>query len=122
MDRRAYDLVLIAHDVADPQAQAAVVAVNKLSKKSPVLFLPEDPPGAVPALLAEGSQANSDGECSDLWLQRTMRSAALFAREEQIRREAEETLRTLYRAIEQAADLVVITDNSGTIEIRKPGF
>jgi two-component system, cell cycle sensor histidine kinase and response regulator CckA len=121
MDQRSYDLVLIAHDVADADAQAALAEVNKLSKKSPVLLLPEDPLRTTPELAGD-SRINSDGACGDLWLQRTMRSAALFAREEQIRREAEETLRTLYRAIEQAADLVVITDSSGTIEYVNPAF
>ena len=51
-----------------------------------------------------------------------LRSAALFARAQQHGRYAEERLRTLYRAIEQAADLVVITDSTGTIQYVNPAF
>ena len=51
-----------------------------------------------------------------------MRSAALFASAQQHGRDAEERLRTLYRAIEQAADLVVITDNTGSIQYVNPAF
>jgi PAS domain-containing protein len=58
----------------------------------------------------------------DDWVSRSMRSAALFASAQQRGRDAEERLRTLYRAIEQAADLVVITDSTGTIQYVNPAF
>src|ERR1700685_2038755 len=42
--------------------------------------------------------------------------------EERRRRKAEDTLRKLWRAVEQSADLVMITDREGVIEYVNPAF
>ncbi len=118
LDQRAYDLVLISQEPLDPQAQMVFEELAKRGKKTALLFLPPDSPSKPePAPMAPTSQSDS----SDTWLNFAMRSAALFASAPQ-GRDAEEKLWTLYRAIEQAADLVVITDSTGTIQYVNPAF
>jgi PAS domain S-box-containing protein len=121
LDQQAYDLVLITQDASDPQARMVFEELARRGKKTPLLFLPPESQSkpATPELapIAPASQAGS----SDTWLNFAMRSAALFASAQQ-GRDAEEKLWTLYRAIEQSADLVVITDNAGTIQYVNPAF
>jgi hypothetical protein len=124
LQQKAYDLLLIAHDVSEPQAAMVVEELKRCGKRVPLLFLPENlvekpEPGS---MLKGDSQSRARQGYSETWLSRTVRSAALFASAEQQGRQAEESVRTLYRAIEQAADLVVITDSAGTIEYVNPGL
>jgi two-component system, cell cycle sensor histidine kinase and response regulator CckA len=124
LEQKSYDLLLIAHDVSEPQAAMVVEQLKSHGKRVPLLFLPESlvEQGASGPRLKGDSRARSQQGYSKTWLSRTVRSAALFASAEQQERRAEDTVRTLYRAIEQAADLVVITDSVGIIEYVNPAF
>lgn len=118
LDQQSYDLVLITQDASDPQAKVVFEELAKRGKKTPLLFLPESQSQRStpePPPIAPSSQARS----SHTWLNFAMRSAALFASAPQ-GRDAEEKLWTLYRAIEQAADLVVITDSTGQFNMSIP--
>lgn len=87
-------------------------------KRMPLLFLP--------ATLRHGGGTVPGGEvspvASESALIRTIRGAVALGRAEQQRREVEDTFRTLYSAIEQSADMVLITDSSGIIEYVNPAF
>jgi PAS domain S-box-containing protein len=123
IDQQSYDLVLIARDALDSPGQIASEELNKCGKKTPLLFLPESPLEPItPEAIAKQEGEAGFVEFSNEWVSRAMRSAALFASAQQHGRDAEEKLRTLYRAIEQAADLVVITDSTGAIQYVNPAF
>src|SRR5438270_9203661 len=84
----------------------------------PLLFLP--------GTLAHGPGVELHGEAAshaaESVLIRTIRGAVALGRAEQQRREVEDTFGTLYSAIEQSADMVLITDSSGVIEYVNPAF
>jgi PAS domain-containing protein len=89
----------------------------------PFVFIPEIPnptPSAdwIPNDEGERSEQRTSGD----WLGRALLSTEVFGATEQSIGSAEDMLRTLFRAIEQAADLVVITDTCGVIEYVNPAF
>ena len=55
-------------------------------------------------------------------LTRDIRYAIDVYCKERQRQKAEDTLRKLWRAVEQSADVVMITDRAGTIEYVNPAF
>ena len=115
--------MLIARDAFGAPEQRVLEALNKRSNKTPLLFLPESPVEPItPATTSREEEKQGFVGSSDDVVSRSMRSAALFASAQQHGRDAEERLRTLYRAIEQAADLVVITDSTGSIQYVNPAF
>jgi PAS domain S-box-containing protein len=120
IDQQSYDLVLIARDALDSPGQIASEELSKRGKKTPLLFLPVEP--ITPETISKEERKPGFVGPSDDWVSRSMRSAALFASAQQHGRDAEEKLQTLYRAIEQAADLVVITDSTGAIQYVNPAF
>lgn len=61
-------------------------------------------------------QKSYEPKASELWLNRAVQASDGLGSAEQRIGQAEDMPRTRYRAVEQAADLVVITDACGTIE------
>ena len=115
---RAYDLVLFAQDDPETQTARMIQELQLQGKRMPLLFLP--------GTLAYGRGLESPPDVSshagESALIRTIRGAVALGRAEQQRREVEDTFRTLYSAIEQSADMVLITDSSGVIEYVNPAF
>ncbi len=123
IDQQSYDLVLIARDAFGAPEQRVLEELSRRSHKTPLLFLPENSVEPITPVTISKEEGRPGGVgSSDDSVSRSMRSAALFASAQQHGRDAEERLRTLYRAIEQAADLVVITDSTGSIQYVNPAF
>ena len=115
---QVYDLVLFAQDEPETQTARMIQELQLQGKRMPLLFLP--------ATLGHGGLTKSGGPgspgASESALIRTIHGALALGRAEQQRREVEDTFRTLYSAIEQSADMVLITDSSGIIEYVNPAF
>ena len=115
---RVYDLVLFAQDEPETQTARMIQELQLQGKRMPLLFLP--------GTLAHGPGVKSHGDAAshaaESALIRTIRGAVALGRAEQQRREVEDTFGTLYSAIEQSADMVLITDSSGVIEYVNPAF
>lgn len=122
--QRSYDLVLFEYESSEDEAARIVRDLRLQNKSVPCLFLTEQ---ADEATLAEIIRAGacdcvSRSELNRASLARAIRSAVSHHHIEKQRRDAEDTLRRLYRAIEQSTDMVVITDGSGVIEYVNPAF
>lgn len=115
---RVYDLVLFAQDEPETQTARMIQELKLQGKRMPLLFLPRTLAHG-PGLELYGDAASHAAESA---LIRTIRGAVALGRAEQQRREVEETFPTLYSAIEQSADMVLITDSSGVIEYVSPAF
>ena len=115
---RVYDLVLFAQDEPETQTARMIQELQLQGKRMPLLFLP--------GTLAHGPGVELHGDAgshaAESALIRTIRGAVALGRAEQQRREVEDTFGTLYSAIEQSADMVLITDSSGVIEYVNPAF
>jgi PAS domain S-box-containing protein len=113
---RVYDLVLFAQDEPETQTARMIQELQLQGKRMPLLFLP--------VTLAHGLESHGDAvsHAAESALIRTIRGAVALGRAEQQRREVEDTFGTLYSAIEQSADMVLITDSSGVIEYVNPAF
>jgi two-component system cell cycle sensor histidine kinase/response regulator CckA len=113
---RVYDLVLFAQDEPETQTARMIQELQLQGKRMPLLFLPGP--------LAHGAESHGDAasHAAESVLIRTIRGAVALGRAEQQRRDVEDMFGTLYSAIEQSADMVLITDSSGVIEYVNPAF
>jgi two-component system, cell cycle sensor histidine kinase and response regulator CckA len=122
--QRVYDLLVFGQREPEAEEARIIQELRLQGRKAPLLFLH--------GTLAKTGGVESDGQsvegCGagaaviESSLIRTIRGAVTLGRAEQQRREVEDTFRTLYSAIEQSADMVLITDSSGTIEYVNPAF
>jgi PAS domain S-box-containing protein len=118
---RDYDLVLVALDPSDPNPLGIVENVLRLGQRVPILFLPTSS-DARSLETASGRPLPPTEDTNRTTIERLLSGATRLGKADEARSETEDTLRTLYRAIEQAADLVLITDSAGTIEYVNPAF
>jgi len=120
----AYDLVLCDYQPGDPTALQTAHELRKTKPAPPVIFLSDhvDPATVRTALESvvsqrEGEAASSQGHHSHALVQ----AIQLYCHDRQ-RQSTEDMLRKLWRAVEQSADLLIITDRRGTIEYVNPAF
>ena len=124
LGRTAYDLLLCQYKSGDGGALRVLHGFRKDRSRLPVIFLSDHMnEAAVDTALRFGTGAfrhtTSPNRRS---LTRTIRSAIDAYSKEHQRQKAEDTLRKLWRAVEQSADLVMITDRTGVIEYVNPAF
>jgi len=124
MSEKTYDLVMCEHAPEHSLALRLVHETRQDSPARPMIFLTQRADQATHAeAIAAGAYdcvqlSALDGDS----LARTIRYALdLYGRDRQ-REKAEDMLRKLWRAVEQSADLVLITDRSGVIEYVNPAF
>ena len=115
---QVYDLVLFAKDEPETQTARMIQELQLQGERMPLLFLPGRPGHRDRA----ESHGDASTDASEATLIRTICGAAALGRAEQQRREVDDTFGTLYSAIEQSADMVLITDSSGIIEYVNPAF
>lgn len=120
----SYDLVLFEYESSEREALQIVQQLRSGEKTVPFLFLTEHADEAPLDEIIEAGACEyvSRTELNRESLARTIRSALSFHQIDQQRRAAEEKLRKLYSAVEQSADMVLITDRLGTIEYVNPAF
>lgn len=117
----AYDLVVLQRESGPELVAAVLTQLRDRDRAMPLLVLTEN---ASEEFLAERVRGNfceyiSRNQLEQGSLLRTVRWANnLHQREQQF----EDTLRKLHSAVEQSADIVVITDAEGRIEYVNPAF
>jgi PAS domain S-box-containing protein len=124
LGQTSYDLLLCQYESGDGRALRLLHEVREDGPRPPVIFLSDHVHEAtVDAALNAGTgdlaQMSSRDEPS---LMRTIRCAIDVYCKERQRQKAEDTLRKLWRAVEQSADLVMLTDRTGVIEYVNPAF
>jgi PAS domain S-box-containing protein len=124
LGQTTYDLLLCEYKSGDGTALRLLHEVRKDGPGPPVIFLSDHMnEAAVDTALKAGTgelmQAPNIDEPS---ITRNIRYAIDVYCKERQRQKAEDTLRKLWRAVEQSADLVMITDRVGTIEYVNPAF
>ncbi len=124
LGQTTYDLLLCEYKSGDGTALRMLHEVRKDGSGPPVIFLSDHMnEAAVDTALKAGTgdsvQTSSLDEPS---ITRTIRYAIDVYCKERQRQKAEDTLRKLWRAVEQSADLVMITDRVGAIEYVNPAF
>jgi len=121
---KKYDLVLCDYKSGNGMALRLLHEMHKNESSVPVVFLSEHvDEQTVAAAIAAGAFACVPGaHLSEANVVRTICYAIDMYCKERQQQKAEEMLRKLWRAVEQSADLVVITDRSGVIEYVNPAF
>ena len=122
LGRTAYDLLLCQYKSGDGGALRLLHGVRKDRSRLPVIFLSDhmDDAAVDTALRSGTSEFRHTPSPDQPSLTLTIRSAIDAYSKEHQRQKAEDTLRKLWRAVEQSADLVMITDRTGVIEYVNP--
>jgi PAS domain S-box-containing protein len=119
----AYDLVLLDHRVAGQEGGKALEELRRRGVSVPVILLTEsadEPPSAEP--LPGVFDCLPKAKLNPSSLARAVRHATSLKEQEDGRLRAEAALRKLSRAVEESADMVLITNCQGVIEYVNPAF
>ncbi len=124
LGQTTYDLLLCEYNSGDGTALRLLHEVRKDGPGPPVIFLSDHMNEAAvdTALKAGTSDFVQPSSLDEPSVTRTIRYAIDVYCKERQRQKAEDTLRKLWRAVEQSADLVMITDRGGAIEYVNPAF
>ncbi len=119
-----YDLLLCEFK---PEEGAASCLLHELRRKhpgAPAIFLSDhmDEIAVEMALKEDGEDITATSAADQLAIPGDVRHAIDVFRKERQLEKTEDTLRKLWRAVEQSADLVMITDREGVIEYVNPAF
>ncbi|OLE57617.1 MAG: hypothetical protein AUG13_03120 [Chloroflexi bacterium 13_1_20CM_2_59_7] len=119
-----YDLLLCDYKSGDGMALHLLHALHKHGLGAPVIFLSDhvDEAAVETAIKAGACECVQTSSLNGATITRAIRYAIDVYCKERQRQKAEDTLRKLWRAVEQSADLVMITDLSGVIEYVNPAF
>ena len=122
--QKTYDLLLCDYKSGDGMALHLLHDLHKHGLGAPVIFLSDhvDDAAVEAAIKAGACECVQTSSLNEATITRAIRYAiAVYCKERQ-RQKAEDSLRKLWRAVEQSADLVIITDRSGVIEYVNPAF
>ena len=119
-----YDLILLPQEIGSDTAQHMLAEIRNRNISIPLVCLTEDADESSVAAMIEAGACGCvlKPELSEKSLIRPLRCALALRSRERRRREAEDMLRKLLRAVEHSADLVIITDKEGGIEYVNPAF
>ncbi len=122
--RTTYHLLLCDYKSGDGMALHLLHALHKHGLGAPVIFLSDhvDEAAVETAIKAGACECVQTSSLNGATITRAIRYAIDVYCKERQRQKAEDTLRKLWRAVEQSADLVMITDLSGVIEYVNPAF
>ncbi len=117
-----YDLLLCSHQSTDVAAFQLLRQVRQHDSRIPIVFLGESiNKSAIEAALQAGASAPANKHpesCGALTIPDAPGNGSAVHRHQQ----TEETLRKLWRSVEQSADTVIIMDRSGVMEYVNPAF
>jgi len=124
LEQKVYDLILFQYEPENTLASRLLQALRSRSQFLPFVFLSE---GADETAIADLAKSGAcywvrKSELREPSLSRTIRFAANLHQRENQFREAEQMLNRLLRAVEQSADLVLISNREGVIEYVNPAF
>jgi len=122
--RKSYDLVLVEYDAEGKTALRLMQEMRCRDIVAPVMVLAEDADETTVAKIIQAGACDfvPKSGLNEASLARPMRCAVNLHCKEGQRQDAEKMLRKLSRAVEQSADLVIITDRNGVIEYVNPAF
>jgi len=124
LQEKAYGLVLFEHEIGDAQAVHLLADFLHAGISLPFILLTENADEQTVAELMDAGTWNcvAKSQLDGATLVRTIRSALALHSMQQERQVTELSLRKLSRAVEQSADVVMVTDRSGVIEYVNPAF
>ena len=124
LGQTTYDLLLCEYKSGDGAALRLLHELHRNGPGAPVIFLSDhvDEATVDAALKAGGGDFVGTPAINEPSLKRMIRDAIDVYCKDRQRQKSEDTLRKLWRAVEQSADLVIITDRTGTIEYVNPAF
>ena len=119
-----YDLLLCDYEAGNGKGLRLLHAMRKTSPAIPVIFLSDHIGNEA---VREAIEAGTCGcmqisSAHDLAIAWAIRSGIDKYCKERQRQRTEETLRKFWRAVEQSAELIVITDQAGVMEYVNPAF
>src|SRR3989454_3559304 len=124
LNQTTYDLLLCDYKPGDGMALRLLHEIRKEGPRAPVIFLSDhvDQIAIDAAIKAGASDCLQTSNLNESSIARAIRYAIDVYCKERQRQKAEDTVRKLWRAVEQSADLVIITDRGGVIEYVNPAF
>jgi len=123
LGQTTYDLLLCEYNSGDGAALRLLHELHRHHPGAPAIFLSDHmDEAALGAALRPGTGEYGQTRSETTGIPRSIRNAIDVYSKERQRQKAEDTLRKLWRAVEQSADLVMITDREGTIEYVNPAF
>jgi PAS domain S-box-containing protein len=124
ISRTAYTLLLCDFPGGNLEVSELTRYLADIRSEIPVILLTENLGEAelAAALWAGSSECIARSDLRGTFLPTAIRCARQLRSVEQQHEKAEETLRLLWRAVEQSADLILITDRHGTIQYANPAF
>src|SRR2546422_1111910 len=124
LNQTTYDLLLCDYKPGDGMALRLLHEIRKEGPGAPVIFLSDhvDQIAVNAAIKAGASDCLQTSNLNESSIARAIRYAIDVYCKERQRQKAEDTVRKLWRAVEQSADLVIITDRGGVIEYVNPAF
>jgi two-component system, cell cycle sensor histidine kinase and response regulator CckA len=124
LDQAPYDLLLLDDEIGGLSSLDLLRELRRSHRSLFLVFLSRsmDEAAILDALRAGADDLLPKSSVSQAKLYQTIRGALCHRKQEDERSRAEDQLRKLSRAVEQSADLVVITDRAGAIEYVNPAF
>ena len=121
---KSYGLVLFEHETGDAEAVHLVAEFLHAGVTVPFILLTENADEKTVAELIGGETWNcvARSHLDGATLIRTIRNTLAMHSLQQEQQSAEESLRKLSRAVEQSADMVMVTDRQGVLEYVNPAF
>lgn len=124
LQQKTYGLVMFEHETGDAQAVHFVAEFLHAGVSVPFILLTDDADEKTVAGIIEGGTWNcvAKSQLDGATLVRTIRNTLSVHSMQQEQQTAEHSLRKLSRAVEQSADMIMITDLNGIIEYVNPAF
>jgi PAS domain S-box-containing protein len=124
LPRQDYDLILFEHQTGDAEALAFLSELQQAGISLPFILLTEvaDEKTVADIIQAGAWDCLAKNQLDGANLVRTLRMTLALRSLQQERRTAEASLRILSRAVEQSADMVMVTNRDGIIEYVNPAF
>jgi len=121
---KSYGLVLFEHETGDAEAVHLVAQFLHAGVTVPFILLTENADEKTVAEFIGGETWNcvARSHLDGATLIRTIRNTLAMHSLQQEQQSAEESLRKLSRAVEQSADMVMVTDRQGILEYVNPAF
>jgi two-component system, cell cycle sensor histidine kinase and response regulator CckA len=124
LKQKTYGLILFDRETGDAEAIHFLAELLHAGVSVPFILLTEDTEEKTAAEIIEGGSWNcvAKSRLDGATLIRTIRNTLSVHSLQQGQHNAEQSLRKLSRAVEQSADMIMITDLHGIIEYVNPAF
>jgi len=121
---KSYGLVVFEHETGDAEAVHLMAEFLHAGVTVPFILLTENADEKTVAEIIGGGTWNcvARSHLDGATLIRTIRNTLAMHSLQQEHQSAEESLRKLSRAVEQSADMVMVTDRQGNLEYVNPAF